>query len=158
MTKLRCLLGPSGLALAVCFALSPPSPAGAQFVVFDPSNYAQNVLTATRELQQVNNEIQSLQNEATMLTNQARNLAARGPPCLMKRRPPCCAVRNSMTLPAVDPATATPAHSQATEGRSTAIRTSSASNTPATGIPSESRMASTRIPAGPQAIRAAVRL
>ena len=50
--------------------------ASAQFgIVFDPTNYAQNLLTAARELQQVNNEIQSLQNQATSLTNQARNLA-----------------------------------------------------------------------------------
>ena len=35
-----------------------------------------NVLTAARELQQVNNEIQSLENQATALINQARNLAS----------------------------------------------------------------------------------
>jgi P-type conjugative transfer protein TrbJ len=51
-------------------------PAHAQWIVFDPTNYVQNVLTAARELQQVNNEIQSLENEATMLINQARNLAS----------------------------------------------------------------------------------
>lgn len=45
-------------------------------IVFDPANYAQNVLTATRELQQINNEITSLQNEAQMLVNQARNLTS----------------------------------------------------------------------------------
>ena len=52
------------------------APARAQWVVFDPTNYAQNVLTAARELQQVNNEIQGLENQATMLINQARNLAS----------------------------------------------------------------------------------
>ena len=45
-------------------------------IVFDPSNYAQNVMTAARALQQVNNQITSLQNEAQMLINQARNLAS----------------------------------------------------------------------------------
>ncbi|AZO55781.1 MULTISPECIES: P-type conjugative transfer protein TrbJ [unclassified Mesorhizobium] len=45
-------------------------------IVFDPSNYAQNVLTAARSLQQVTNQITSLQNEAQMLINQARNLAS----------------------------------------------------------------------------------
>ncbi len=35
-----------------------------------------NLLTAERELQQVNNEIQSLENQATSLVNQARNLAS----------------------------------------------------------------------------------
>ncbi|TIS67988.1 MAG: P-type conjugative transfer protein TrbJ, partial [Mesorhizobium sp.] len=43
-------------------------------IVFDPSNYAQNVLTAARALEQINNQIQSLQNQATMLQNMARNL------------------------------------------------------------------------------------
>ncbi|KJC55956.1 conjugal transfer protein TrbJ [Bradyrhizobium sp. LTSPM299] len=47
----------------------------AQVVVFDPNNYAQNVLTAARALQQINNQITSLQNQAQMLINQARNLA-----------------------------------------------------------------------------------
>ncbi len=42
--------------------------------MFDPTNYSANVLTAARELQQINNEIQSLTNEAQMLVNQARNL------------------------------------------------------------------------------------
>ncbi len=50
------------------------TPAQAQFTVFDPSNYSQNLLTAARTLQQINNQIRSLQNEATMLTNQAKNL------------------------------------------------------------------------------------
>jgi len=53
--------------------------AQAQFfggVVFDPTNYTQNVLTAVRELQQVNNQIAMLQNQATSLVNQARNLAS----------------------------------------------------------------------------------
>ena len=50
--------------------------AHAQWTVFDPSNYAQNVMTAARTLQQVNNQITSLQNEAQMLINQARNLAS----------------------------------------------------------------------------------
>ncbi|SMF84151.1 P-type conjugative transfer protein TrbJ [Tistlia consotensis] len=46
------------------------------FIVFDPSNYAQNVLTAARALQQINNQIQSLQNQAQMLVNQGRNLTS----------------------------------------------------------------------------------
>lgn len=68
--------------LAAPIALSSilTAPAHAQFgfgrIVFDPSNYAENVLTAARTLEQINNQIQSLQNEATMLINQARNLAS----------------------------------------------------------------------------------
>ncbi|CAM5393865.1 P-type conjugative transfer protein TrbJ [Alcaligenes faecalis] len=44
--------------------------------VFDPSNYSQNVMTAARTLEQINNQIQQLQNEAQMLVNQAKNLAS----------------------------------------------------------------------------------
>ncbi|GGI34082.1 MULTISPECIES: P-type conjugative transfer protein TrbJ [Bradyrhizobium] len=50
--------------------------ARAQWIVFDPNNYVQNVLTAARELQQISNQITSLQNEAQMLINQAKNLAS----------------------------------------------------------------------------------
>ena len=64
----------AGVAALSIAAVSVP--AHAQWIVFDPTNYAQNVLTAARELQQVNNEIQSLENQATMLINQARNLAS----------------------------------------------------------------------------------
>src|SRR6201991_1385467 len=60
--------------VAITLALSV-EPAPAQLTVFDPNNYAQNVLTAARALQQINNQIVSLQNQAQMLINQARNLA-----------------------------------------------------------------------------------
>lgn len=62
---------------ATPLALSPMvvTPAHA-IIVFDPSNYAQNVLTAARTLEQITNQITSLQNEAQMLINQARNLAS----------------------------------------------------------------------------------
>lgn len=63
--------------LAAPLALSPmlTTPAHA-LIVFDPSNYAQNVLTAARSLEQITNQITSLQNQAQMLINQARNLAS----------------------------------------------------------------------------------
>lgn len=65
------------LALLVApLAIAPVPPAQAQWFVFDPSNYAQNVLTAARSLQQITNQVTSLQNEAQMLINQARNLAS----------------------------------------------------------------------------------
>lgn len=50
-------------------------PAAAQVTVFDPTNYASNVLQAARALDQVNNQVRSLQNQAISLINQARNLA-----------------------------------------------------------------------------------
>ena len=65
------------LLAGVVVALLAVVPARAQLfgdIVFDPTNYAQNVMTAARELQQVTNEIQMLQNQATSLINQARNL------------------------------------------------------------------------------------
>jgi len=71
--RLRAALAASAAVLALATASVP---ARAQWIVFDPTNFSQNVLTAARELQQVNNEIQSLENQATMLINQARNLAS----------------------------------------------------------------------------------
>ena len=53
----------------------PTTPARAQLTVFDPGNYSQNLLTAARTLQQVNNQIRMLQNQAQGLLNQAKNLA-----------------------------------------------------------------------------------
>jgi P-type conjugative transfer protein TrbJ len=55
-------------------SLTAPMPASAQWAVFDASNYAENLIQAARELQQINNQVQSLQNEAVMLENMARNL------------------------------------------------------------------------------------
>lgn len=65
-----------GAAAITGTAVALIAPAHAQLggVVFDPSNYAQNVLTAARTLQQINNQIASLQNQATMLTNMAKHL------------------------------------------------------------------------------------
>src|SRR3546814_6046293 len=51
------------------------TPPHAQITVVDPSNDAQNILTAVRTLQSVNQQIQQLQNEAQMLVNQGKNLA-----------------------------------------------------------------------------------
>ena len=64
------------LALPIGSALTVATPAQAQLIVNDPTNYAQNVLQAARALDQINNQIQSLTNEAQMLVNQARNLAS----------------------------------------------------------------------------------
>lgn len=64
------------LASVAVVGLLVAAPARAQWIVFDPNNYAQNVLTAARELQQINNQIVSLQNQAQMLINQAKNLAS----------------------------------------------------------------------------------
>ena len=66
------------LASAAVVPMIAPMPAYAQFggIVYDPTNYAQNVLTAARSLQQINNQIQQIQNQATSLINEARNLTS----------------------------------------------------------------------------------
>ncbi|MCP2218441.1 P-type conjugative transfer protein TrbJ [Bradyrhizobium elkanii] len=66
-------LGLLAAAGTVALILGATMPARA-LIVFDPNNYVQNVLTAARELQQINNQITSLQNEAQILINQAKNL------------------------------------------------------------------------------------
>jgi len=60
--------------LALVLAMAVVEPSRAQMLVFDPSNYSQNLLTAARSLQQIQNQIKSLQNEAQMLINQAKQL------------------------------------------------------------------------------------
>lgn len=61
-------------AAASLIALVPS--AHAQWVVIDPTNLAQNLLTAAHTLEQVNNQIVQIQNEAQMLMNEARNLTS----------------------------------------------------------------------------------
>lgn len=75
MTRNRFRISVSSVALALALTLTPLGPSHA-LIVFDPTNYAQNVMTAANTLQQINNQIVSLQNEATMIINQARNLAS----------------------------------------------------------------------------------
>ncbi|MHA6768997.1 P-type conjugative transfer protein TrbJ [Sphingobium ummariense] len=73
-------LGFGTIGSLACALIVPSAPAHAQFTVFDPSNYSQNLLTAARTLQQVNNQIRSLQNQAQSLMNQAKNLTTIGFP------------------------------------------------------------------------------
>jgi P-type conjugative transfer protein TrbJ len=74
----RALSGAIYLATGLAFGL--PTAQAQAIVVFDPGNYSQNLLTAARSLQQINNQIQSLQNQAQSLLNQARNLETIGFP------------------------------------------------------------------------------
>jgi P-type conjugative transfer protein TrbJ len=64
------------VAIAMLPAGAAIAPASAQVggIVHDPRNYAQNILTAARTLEQINNQIKQLQNQATSLVNEARNL------------------------------------------------------------------------------------
>ncbi|MBX9898015.1 MAG: P-type conjugative transfer protein TrbJ [Qipengyuania sp.] len=64
-----------GAAGSLVMGLTVPSaPASAQLSVFDPTNYTQNLLSAARALQQINNQITSLQNEAKMLLDMEKHL------------------------------------------------------------------------------------
>ena len=64
------------LAVAVAALIGAVTAAHAQWVVIDPTNLAQNILTAAHTLEQINNQIKQLQNEAQSLMNEARNLAS----------------------------------------------------------------------------------
>ncbi|MBJ7499072.1 MAG: P-type conjugative transfer protein TrbJ [Sphingopyxis sp.] len=72
-TVLAALLSGTSAGLLVA-----ASPAAAQIggIVHDPRNYSQNILTAARTLEQINNQIKQLQNQSTSLLNEAKNLAA----------------------------------------------------------------------------------
>lgn len=76
-SKKRAVMLTSALTVATLMSVGLPLSAHAQFggIVYDPSNYAQNVLTAARSLQAVNNQIRQLENQAQSLVNQAKNLA-----------------------------------------------------------------------------------
>ena len=64
-------------AAAACLAASASEAqffGGGSGIVYDPANHAENILSAVRSLQEVEQQILQLQNEADMLVNQARNL------------------------------------------------------------------------------------
>ena len=60
------------IAAAALVTLMPS--AHAQWVVIDPTNLVQNIMTAANTLEQINNQIKQLQNQAQSLMNQAKNL------------------------------------------------------------------------------------
>ena len=68
------------LLLMMAAMFSTLGPAAAQFgfggIVYDPTNHAQNLLTAARSLTQIQNQIKQLAHEVTMLENQAKDLAS----------------------------------------------------------------------------------
>jgi type IV secretion system protein TrbJ len=72
----RQMLAAGAAVLSMTVTALVPAPAYAQFggIVYDPTNYSQNILTAARTLEQINNQIRQLQNQATSLINEARNL------------------------------------------------------------------------------------
>lgn len=65
----------AALCLTASLALTPPF-ARAQFAVIDAANLVQNVLTAARSLEEINNQIMQIQQFVQMLQNEARNLTS----------------------------------------------------------------------------------
>ncbi len=55
------------LGLAAIVAMTPMAPARAQMAVIDPTNLAQNLLQATRALEQINNQIRQIEQATQML-------------------------------------------------------------------------------------------
>ena len=76
MRSYRRTLLAAGAALALGLASPGMSPPAHAITVFDPANYSQNLLQATRALIQINNQVRQLANEAQMLINQAQDLAS----------------------------------------------------------------------------------
>ena len=83
MTKLKRMKIQFALASALTLATGVatitllPTPAQA-FVVFDPWNYGQNLLTAARSLEEIQNQVKQLTNEAQSLAKMDLNLAQLG--------------------------------------------------------------------------------
>ncbi|HEU4378825.1 MAG TPA: P-type conjugative transfer protein TrbJ [Hyphomicrobiaceae bacterium] len=76
MTSLRRMLMAVPIASGVL--ASCPSPSVAQLSVFDPANYGQNLLTAARALEQINNQVRQLQNQVLVIQRMDQNLTQLG--------------------------------------------------------------------------------
>ena len=75
MSRMRKML----LALPIAAGmLSSCMPTASALTVFDPSNYQQNLLAATRALEQINNQVRTLQNQAQMILRMDQNLVRLG--------------------------------------------------------------------------------
>lgn len=64
------LMSIAASALLLCSA-----PASAQRIVYDPTNYAQNLLSATRALEQIRNQIRQIEQAAAMLATNPLQLS-----------------------------------------------------------------------------------
>jgi P-type conjugative transfer protein TrbJ len=64
------------LLVTVAASAFAAGPVAGQMPVYDPQNFAQNVLQAARALQQINNQIQQINNQTQSLINQAKNLVS----------------------------------------------------------------------------------
>ena len=76
MTALRKVRMTAPLVVAVLASCVPRS--AAQLTVFDPANHGQNLLTAVRALEQINNQVRQLQNQLLMIQRMDQNLVRLG--------------------------------------------------------------------------------
>ena len=76
MTPLRQTLVAIPVVAGLLTSCVPRS--AAQLTVFDPSNYQQNLLSAARALEQINNQVRQLQNQAQMIIRMDQNLVRLG--------------------------------------------------------------------------------
>ena len=67
-----------GMPMALAILASCASQAIAQFTVFDPANFQQNLFSAVRALEQINNQVRVLQNQVLMIQRMDQNLVRLG--------------------------------------------------------------------------------
>jgi P-type conjugative transfer protein TrbJ len=67
----------SAIALTLLASTAVP-PVAHALTVFDPANYQQNLLSAVRALEQINNQVRALQNQAQMILRMDQNLTRLG--------------------------------------------------------------------------------
>jgi P-type conjugative transfer protein TrbJ len=68
----------AALAGASCLALITWAQPASALIVFDPKNYVENLLSAARALEQIENQVKQLQNEAQMILKMDLNLEQLG--------------------------------------------------------------------------------
>ncbi len=73
LRKLFVVIPMAGALLASCVTRS-----AAQLTVFDPANYQENLLSAARALEQINNQVRQLQNQVLMIQRMDQNLLRLG--------------------------------------------------------------------------------
>jgi hypothetical protein len=94
--RYRDVLAAGAVVLSLTATALVPAPAYAQFggIVYDPSNYSQNILTAARTLEQINNQIRQLQNQGDLADQRSA-------------QPAIAATDHACTAPAANSANAT---------------------------------------------------
>jgi P-type conjugative transfer protein TrbJ len=76
MTRFHRILVAAPIVVGMLASCVPRS--AAQLTVFDPASYGQNLLTAARALEQINNQVRQLQNQVLMIQRMDQNLVRLG--------------------------------------------------------------------------------